>query len=120
MMKRFLFCAMLGALLMGACSGEDRSGEEPFPPTVRMDTVFVEEDSLCLKGLVVSSPNSSVTACGFSLVGDTLNLTIEADTVAMRFEAHTACPAAGIYGAVAYATNGMGTTVSDTLYFEVP
>lgn len=119
-MTRQLFVVALCTLLFGACSGEDRSGEEPFAPVVRMDTAVVDGDSLRLSAVVLSSPNSSLTACGFVVVGDTLRLTIQADTVAMRFTAATARPASGNYGVVAQATNGMGTTTSDTLHFSVP
>lgn len=119
-MSRQLLSAALFALMLCACSGEDRSGEEPFAPEVRMDSAVVDGDTLRLSAVVLSSPNSKLTACGFIVVGDTVRLTLEADTVDWRFKANTARPAPGNYGAVAQATNGMGTTTSDTLRFSVP
>ena len=45
--------------LLVAC-GEDRSGEQPFAPTVESLSVVVEADSALLSGHVSASPNSTL------------------------------------------------------------
>lgn len=105
--------------LLTACMGEDRSGEQPFAPTVKTLDATAAGDSALLRGQVLTSPNSDVTACGFSYGNDTLRKTVACTEVATVFEAYTDSLGAGDYFAVAYATNGIGTTYADTVYFTI-
>ena len=107
-------------LLLTACSGVDRSSEEPFAPTVRTHFANVEDEVCNFRGEVVSSPNSTVTERGFYYGNDTLRVQIlvelSDETV---FEATTPEMKAGDYFVYAYATNGMGTSYGDTLSFSI-
>lgn len=105
--------------LLTACAGEDRSGEQPFAPTVKTLDATVVADSALLRGEVLTSPNSDVTACGFSYGNDTLRKSVVCAAPATIFEAYTDSLGAGTYFAVAYATNGIGTTYADTVYFTI-
>ena len=125
-MKHLLFCvaAIAFAALAGSCAGEDRSGEQPFAPTV--ETVSVTPHNIegtdsavaTMEGLVTASPNSDLLACGFNYGNDTLSLSAEAE-LQVHFFAQTDTLAAGTYFAVAYAKNGIGTTYADTLWFTI-
>ena len=64
--------------ILAACSGEDRSGEQPFPPTVAAVGCTVEGNIATLKACVTSSPNSSLKQCGFNYGNDTLRLEAKA------------------------------------------
>ena len=107
--------------LTAACSGEDRSGEQPFAPTVETLSAEVMGDSCLLTGAVTSSPNSSLRGVGFAYGNDTLRLTAVSDTCTELFQATTQALQPGTYFAVAFAENGVGKTIgTDTLYFEIP
>ena len=108
----------LSAQLLTAC-GEDRSGEQPFAPTVHTGVATQQGDSVWFTGHVSASPNSSLRECGFNYGNHTLNAKAVADSAATTFTAHTDSLGKGIYYAVAYARNGIGTSYGDTIYFTV-
>jgi len=110
--------SIVSFLLFASC-GEDRSGEQPFAPTVESVSAEVVADSALLTGHVVSSPNSSLTACGFYYGNDTIDASCAAPAPTETFVAVTDSLGAGDYYAVAYATNGMGTSLGDTIYFTI-
>lgn len=110
---------LLTILAASACEGEDRSGEQPFAPTVRTLAPIVDKHTVTMRGQVLSSPNSSITACGFLCGNDTLSLKLSADK-AVEFSLTTDTLMPGHYYITAYATNGIGTTNGDTLYFDMP
>ena len=105
--------------ILAACSGEDRSGEQPFPPTVAAIGCTVEGNIATLKACVTSSPNSSLKQCGFNYGNDTLRAKCTAAEPAATFTAETDSLGAGHYYAVPYASNGVGTTYADTPYFAL-
>lgn len=118
-MKKIILFLVLPVAL-AACHPEDRSGEQPLPPTVRAVDCQIVADSCLMTGEVVASPNSRVRERGFRYGNDTLRLEVQsADTVAL-FQAYTQPLRPGRYFMVAYATNGVGTTTADTLWFVVP
>lgn len=110
-------------LLLAAACGEDRAGEQPFPPSVRLISATAGGDSVIMEGEITASPNSSVKACGFHFGGDSLKLDIAAKAdsnwTGNRFQATVRTLPAGRYYTVAYATNGMGTTPSDTMWVTI-
>lgn len=108
-------------VLTAACSGEDRSGEQPFAPTVQTLSAEVMGDSCLLRGAVTSSPNSSLRGVGFAYGNDTLRLTAVSTERTELFQAVTKPLHPGTYFAVAFAENGVGKTIgTDTIYFEIP
>ena len=114
-----LLLATLVSILTASC-GEDRSGEQPFAPTVQTLSAEVMGDSCLLRGAVTASPNSSLRGVGFAYGNDTLRLTAVSDSCAALFQATTQPLQAGRYFAVAFAENGVGKTIgTDTIYFEV-
>ena len=114
-----LLLATLVSILTASC-GEDRSGEQPFAPTVETLSAEVMGDSCLLTGAVTSSPNSSLRGVGFAYGNDTLRLTAVSDSCAALFQATTQPLQAGRYFAVAFAENGVGKTIgTDTIYFEI-
>lgn len=104
--------------LLVAC-GEDRSGEQPFAPTVESLSVVVEADSALLSGHVSASPNSTLLECGFEYGNDTLRAKTQAPAPAETFTAVTPALLPGAYYAVSYARNGVGTSHGDTLHFVI-
>lgn len=114
----FPLLSAAAAALLVAC-GEDRSDEQPFAPTVETVAAEVTGDSARLTGAVIASPNSSLTECGFTYGNDTLTLEVVSPDTAFAFSAVTDSLGAGDYYAVAYATNGMGTSHGDTLRFTI-
>lgn len=120
-MRRYIIAILVViSTLTVACSGEDRSGEQPFAPTVETLSAEVMGDSCLLRGAVTSSPNSSLRGVGFAYGNDTLRLTAVSDTCTELFQATTQALRPGIYFAVAFAENGVGKTIgTDTLYFEI-
>ena len=124
-MKRIiLYCLTAYCLtampLFSACNPEDRSGEQPLAPTVRTINAQVIADSCLMTGEVLTSPNSSIVRRGFNYGNDTLRLeTVSSDTTFL-FQAATRPLQPGRYFMVAYATNGIGTSRGDTLYFTIP
>lgn len=113
-----LFLVWLAGCLLSC--GEDRSGEQPFPPTVESFGVTIVGDSALLHGVVTSSPNSSLRECGFSYGNDTLQASTLATEPSEDFIAVSDSLGAGVYYAVAFARNGMGTSYGDTIYFTKP
>lgn len=107
-------------LLFAACNPVDRSGEQPFAPTVKSVSAVVDGDSCLLTGCVLSSPNSEVRQRGFSYGNDTLRLEVLSEDVKDPFSAATRPLEPGRYFAVAFASNGIGVTYADTLLFEIP
>jgi hypothetical protein len=116
-MKSLIYILLFSIVLVAAC-GEDRSGEQPFAPTVQTGTAAQTGDSVLLTGAVLNSPNSSLRECGFEYGNDTLRGKVVADT-ANTFSAYTDSLGKGTYYAVAYARNGVGTGHGDTIYFVV-
>lgn len=116
-MKHLLLPACCIALT--ACNPVDRSSEQPLAPTVKTIDATIVADSALLRGEVLASPNSAVTACGFAYGNDTLRSTVTAAEATTVFTAVTTPLEAGTYFAVAYATNGIGTTYGDTIYFQI-
>lgn len=100
--------------------GDDRSGEQPFAPTVVSRSATVVADSVLLAGEVTASPNSTLLSCGYVYGNDTLAITLEADTATTSFEVVADSLEAGTYYAVAFAKNGVGTSYGDTLHFTMP
>ena len=119
-MKHFPSFVLL-AIAAGAAAacGEDRSGEQPFAPTVQSVGVEVKQYTAVLTGAVLASPNSSLKECGFAYGNDTLRAKCTAAEPAATFTAETDSLGAGHYYAVPYASNGVGTTYADTLYFDI-
>ncbi len=117
--RKVLPLALLSAMALAACTGDDRSGEQPFAPTVQMSSAVAAADSVTLTGIVVASPNSSLLGCGFYVGNDTLRITAACDSASTIFSAVVDSLEAGNYYAVAYARNGMGTSTSDTLQFQI-
>ena len=119
-MKHFPTLVLL-AIVAGAAAacGEDRSGEQPFAPTVQSVGVEVKQHTAVLTGAVLASPNSSLKECGFAYGNDTLRAKCTAAEPAATFTAETDSLGAGHYYAVPYASNGVGTTYADTLYFDI-
>ena len=115
----FGICALALGITFASC-GEDRSGEQPFKPTVVTANVATQVgDSVQLMGYVTASPNSSLKECGFTYGYDTLKATTQADSALTTFTAFTDSLGKGTYYAVAYARNGVGTSNGDTIWFEV-
>ena len=119
-MKHFPSLVLL-AIAAGAAAacGEDRSGGQPFAPTVQSVGVEVKQHTAVLTGAVLASPNSSLKECGFAYGNDTLRAKCTAAEPAATFTAETDSLGAGHYYAVPYASNGVGTTYADTLYFDI-
>lgn len=115
----FLWMACAASLLL-ACSPEDRSGEVPYAPTVRTIEPRIEGNRAYLEGEILSSPNSPVTRRGFEYGNDALRVEVESADSTDCFHAKTEEMGAGYYYVVAFATNGIGTSRGDTLYFTIP
>ena len=119
-MKKYLFLFSLLLLpFLWNCSGEDRSGEQPFAPVLSSPEAIPMGDSCLLRGYVVSSPNSSLTACGFYYGNDSIKKELTCSNIDFTFEDVTDSLGAGRFYAVSYAQNGIGKTLSDTLWFEL-
>lgn len=121
LLPTFLFtiiCAIFATLQ--SCHPEDRSGEEPFAPTVQTLSATQVGDSFLLRGVVVRSPNSHVLERGFIYGNDTLKLTKTSEETTDTFSAYTKTLEQGKYYIVAYARNGVGTGTGDTLRIEKP
>lgn len=116
-MRNILFVA--AAVGLTACNPVDRSGEQPFAPTVQTVSAEVAGDSVCLTGQVLTSPNSTVTRSGFYYGKGSTSETVTVDSVTTIFSTWVDSLDAGTYYAVAWATNGVGTGHGDTIYFEI-
>lgn len=111
--------ALATSLLCVAC-GEDRSGEQPFAPTVSNVQVTVAGDSVRLTGAVTASPNSTLKECGFVYGNDTLRVEVEAAEPSELFSVVVDSLERGAYYAVAYARNGVGRSYApDSLLFLI-
>lgn len=107
------------AACLGSCKGEDRSGEQPFAPTVRTLDAYAEGDSVRLTGEIVESPNSALRGRGFIYGNDTLRVLVVSEDTTDLFQAVADSLEAGSYYAHAFATNGVGTSFGDTLQFTI-
>ncbi|MBR1732187.1 MAG: hypothetical protein IJ729_00365 [Alloprevotella sp.] len=117
-----LSAALLGiCTLLSACLGEDRTDEQPFPPTVRTLAASVRADSCLLHGVVLASPNSRVTGRGFYYGNDTLRVQriVASDGALGEFLDTVVSMLPGDYYACAFAANGMGVVYGDTLRFRI-
>jgi len=117
-MRQLLLAGIVA--FFAACNPVDRSDEQPLAPTVKTVSAEVVADSVLLTGEVLTSHNSNVTVCGFSYGNDTLRSQVKCAEAATVFSAYTDSLGAGTYFAVAYATNGIGTTYGDTITFIKP
>lgn len=106
------------ALLLDAC-GQDRSGEQPFAPTVRTLGAYVESPFVTLTGEVVASPNSTLRARGFRVWNSERSYDLSVETDADLFSLRTDTVTEGTYRVAAYARNGVGVSYGDTLSFEI-
>ena len=59
----YLAIVSMVALFVSAC-GQDRSGEQPFVPTVQTGVAAQVADSVQLTGSIITSPNSQVLERG--------------------------------------------------------
>lgn len=114
-----LTAAFLSLLLSVACNPVDRSGEQPFPPTLESVSAIVEGDVCLMTGRILSSINSDILKRGFSYGNDTLRVEVESEDVTDLFQAKTRSLEPGRYFMVPFARNGVGTTYSDTLFFQI-
>lgn len=106
-------------ILLLACNGVDRSGEQPFAPTVETLAAEAAGDGVLLNGRVTDSPNSDVLECGFLYGNDTLRVKLKSEEVSLLFSAYADSLQNGNYYAVAYARNGVGTSYGDTVRFQI-
>ncbi len=104
---------------LAACSPDDRSDEQPFPPTVETLSPMVQEDAITLQGHITASPNSRIIRRGFRYGSETLENNIESTDSTEVFTATINSLESGKYHVAAYATNGMGTSYGDTLTFVI-
>lgn len=119
-MKNLLTALLTFATLLNlSCSGDDRSGEIPYAPTLRIDQPVIEGNSVTLRATVLSSPNSSLVACGFFVGNDLQEEELKCDTPSTVFSCRADSLDPGSHYAVAYAKNGIGQTTSDTLRFSI-
>ncbi len=114
-----LFTLLAAAPLLYTACGDDRSGEQPFAPTVKSVSAVADGDSALLTGFVTSSPNSTLKKCGFVYGNDTLRKEKASETAGETFGVMTDSLGAGDYYAVAYAQNGVGKGYGDTLRFTI-
>lgn len=114
----FVFATAMLAALFASC-GEDRSGEQPFAPTVATVSATTEGRTALLEGEVIASPNSTLLECGFVYGNDTLKRTISLEAQ-NHFYALSDTLAPGDYYATAFARNYMGVSYGDTLTFRIP
>lgn len=119
-MKYPLFLLLIGTTwMLHSCSPEDRSGEQPFPPTVETLAPITQENTVMLQGDIKASPNSRITKRGFRYGNETLQNSIASTDSTDLFTATLDSLEPGTYHVAAYATNGVGTSHGDTLQFVV-
>lgn len=107
-------------MLAASCTGDDRSGEQPFPPTVKTLSVEVVGRAVSVTGEIVASPNSSIRECGFEYWAEkhsTVRVVSTDSTTIFRTTADSV--EAGTYSCAAFARNGMGISRGDTLMFNI-
>lgn len=114
----YLAIVSMVALFVSAC-GQDRSGEQPFVPTVQTGVAAQVADSVQLTGSIITSPNSQVLERGFEYGNDTLRSSVVSTDTTNVFAAFTDSLGKGSYYAVAYARNGVGIGRGDTIRFVV-
>lgn len=119
-----IVCKILAAGIMlavaASCTGEDRSGEQPFKPTVRTLNVEVADQAVTVTGEIEASPNSSIRECGFEYWSDNLSaVKVLSDDSTSIFHATADSLEPGAYSCTAFARNGMGTSRGDTLSFNI-
>lgn len=107
-------------IILSACSGEDRSGEEPQLPTVRTLDVLTSDTGKVFTGIVLTSLNSSLRSCGFYYGNDTLEETLTCDEATDTFSLTVDSLEDGTYYVEAWAKNGMGTATGESVIFSVP
>lgn len=117
-MKKYIWGIGLLCTLI-ACHPEDRSNEQPFAPTVRTLTTEVQGNVCLMTGQIDASPNSRIRKRGFKYGNDTLRLEVVSEIETDLFQAYTEELLPGEYFMVAYATNGVGTSMGDTLRFQI-
>lgn len=111
---------ILTAAILASCSGEDRSGEVPFAPTVRTIEATALGTAVTLTGEVLASPNSRLTAQGFYYGNDTLRVEVLSPLSGEALFSETVDNLEpGDYYAHAFATNGIGTASGDTIFFSI-
>ena len=116
----FITAVLLATAAMAVgCNGEDRSGEQPFAPTVATVSATPGGDSCVFAGQVLLSPNSVVSARGFRYGNDSIAKGVVSADSTDAFAAVADSLASGSYYVVAYATNGIGTSYGDTLTFTI-
>lgn len=128
----FLPVILLFAAVLSSC-GEDRSDEQPFAPTLsEVATERTDTGVITLYAQILSSKNSHLTACGF-IWGDSVEThTLSLDSVpvistsphvspsmSVGFSATIDSLTPGNYFVLAFATNGIGTTRTDTVFFSI-
>ncbi len=113
-----MFILLSVVMATSACSGEDRTGERPLAPTDVTVVTLELGDSCILKGHVGESHNSSLTKCGFYWGNDSTSYSISCDPNFDFMDTITSTDA-GNYYVVAYASNYIGTTLSDTSFFYI-
>lgn len=118
-MKHYIYTSMLTLVFSTACNPTDRSNEQPFPPTIKPLSAVSDGWHAHLTGEVTSSPTSRLSACGFKYGNDTLRLETTADIPEEVFTVLTDSLGAGRYYAVPFARNGVGTSLGDTIYFQI-
>lgn len=119
-MKKWVVIWSLLVLIV-ACSGEDRSGEIPYAPTVETLEPQLSLYTCTFLGKVTASPNSSLTKCGFIYGNDSIKATINSKEADYTFSAEVDSLESGVeFYVVAFATNRIGTSYGDTLSFCTP
>lgn len=111
-----LLCLILLAIV-SSCTGEDRSDEMPLAPKdVTISMQMLNDTSVILKGRVGDSHNNPLTKCGF-IWGNSKESHQETASTGFDFADTVIIVTPGNYYAIAFATNYIGTTNSDTLRF---
>ncbi|MBR1386878.1 MAG: hypothetical protein IJ553_00525 [Alloprevotella sp.] len=120
-MKYTLFAlSTLLLFLLWGCIPEDRSGEQPFAPTVVTLGATPQANSVVVEGEIQLSPNSLITGCGFTWGNDTLRRQeLIAGDIENYFSTVIEDLEPGDYFVAAFATNGVGTSYGDTLVFTI-
>lgn len=114
-----LVAAVTGLSALTACNPVDRSGEQPFPPTLESVSATVEGNVCLMTGRILTSVNSDILKRGFNYGNDTLRIEVESTDETDLFHATTRPLEPGRYFMVPFARNGVGITRSDTIYFRI-
>ncbi len=122
-MRLFGLSAYFATLLLAfaACVGEDRSGEQPFAPTVKTVNAIANGNSCTMTGAVTASPNSTLSKCGFAYgTNNGKKLSVNSKEIGFNFSATVDSLDTAKYYVAAFATNGMGTSYGDTIWIQIP